>query len=63
MADSAPVVHIGENTPQEVAWKLMQLIRGNTPGPAKTKEDILNLYADCLTTVYSPNLRADINRK
>jgi hypothetical protein len=57
MAD-APVVHIGENSPEEVAYKLMGLIRHIQAQDApKDKNGILNLYAECLQTVKLPHTR------
>jgi len=56
MAD-APVVHIGENSPEEVAFKLMRLIQSREGNPAKDKKGILDLYAECLNTVQGPRQR------
>jgi hypothetical protein len=63
MAD-APVVHIGENSPEQVAFKLMEIIanhedkvlRGSTSGPTKKADRkwILDTYAECLATVRNP---------
>jgi hypothetical protein len=57
MAD-APVVHIGENSPEEVAFKLMSLIRHlqaqNSP---KDMKGILDAYAECLRAVKDPYAR------
>ncbi|MEE4012121.1 hypothetical protein V1T76_08680 [Roseibium sp. FZY0029] len=58
MAD-APIVHIGENSPEEVALKLLNHISSvehqplyrterNTPA---SREWILDTYAECLTAV------------
>lgn len=65
MADAKPVVHIGENSPEQVAFKLMETIAaverksisGTDPSGLKagwTKADrswILRTYGECLTTV------------
>jgi hypothetical protein len=57
MAD-APVVHIGENSPEEVALKLFRLIR-DLQGDQKPKDKkaILDLYAECLNAVQNPSYR------
>ena len=54
----APVVHIGENSPEEVAYKMMLLI-GSAEGletyghgdHPMTREWILRTYAQCLAVV------------
>jgi hypothetical protein len=48
---------IGENSPEGVAYKLLYLIRGAGATTAKTKDEILDLYAECLLTVENPELR------
>jgi hypothetical protein len=58
MADKQTVVHIGENSPQEVAYKLMQEIAKaedkylkstGTGGQSKAdRKWILDTYAECL---------------
>ncbi len=63
MADAAPVVHIGENSPEYVAYRLFSDIasieekrlfghssRKNTPD----KNWILTTYAQCLLAVKDP---------
>ena len=58
MAD-APVVHIGENSPEYVAYRLLRDIAGveeKSKGPAYTMANadrkwILDTYAECLHTV------------
>ncbi|MCK1729696.1 hypothetical protein [Bradyrhizobium sp. 142] len=57
MADSAPVVHIGENSPEQVAYKLMERVADverksfhNQPSSGWTTADrnwILDTYAEC----------------
>jgi hypothetical protein len=60
MAD-APVVHIGENSPEGVAYKLMYLIRSsNTKESPKDKDGILDLYAECLNAVRHPSARVKV---
>lgn len=57
MADEA-VVHIGENSPEQVAYKMMQLIAsvenrseyGSGDNPVN-REWILRTYAQCRSTV------------
>lgn len=58
MAD-APVVHIGENSPEHVAYRLLRDIagvEGKAKGPGYTMAEadrkwILDTYAECLDTV------------
>ena len=52
MAD-APVVHMGENSPEEVAYKLLSRVmtfekRDNTN---LNRKDFLDAYAECLFAV------------
>lgn len=56
MADK-PVVHIGDNSPEYVAYKLMLDIVRIEGKERHSKDEILNLYAECLHTVNSPHLR------
>ena len=52
MAD-APVVHIGENSPEEVAYKLLERVR-KCEGKNIDNMDrvyVLNTYAECLHAV------------
>ena len=60
MADVAPVAHIGENSPEQVAYKLMQavaeaeskLLKSSLAGEANVdRKWILDTYAECLDTV------------
>ena len=62
MAD-APVVHIGENSPEQVAYKLLQIIALNEgkhlqPSSAATnhpdKKWVLDTYAECLRVTRNP---------
>lgn len=49
MADQAPVVHIGENSPQEVALKLLHFIRASdSTSKVNARAEVLDLYAECL---------------
>jgi hypothetical protein len=60
MADTA-VVHIGENSPEEVAFKLLRLIgraekKSLEASPvAADRQWILKTYAMCLETVREPH--------
>jgi hypothetical protein len=64
----APVVHIGENSPEEVAYKLLRhiayvedkIIASGGMGSGGTPADrayILDTYAECLVAVTNPNYR------
>ena len=57
MAD-APVVHIGENSPEEVAYKLFRTVISAEDPPKKDKKYILDTYAECLQTVRLPHTRS-----
>ena len=60
MADQ-PVVHIGENSPEQIAYNLLKHIadiEGKTLHPTKigekdiaTRQWILDTYAECIATV------------
>ncbi len=66
MAD-APVIHIGENSPEEVAYKLLQTIASqegkslmSSPVGGAAKADrkwLLDSYAECLLAVKHPERR------
>lgn len=60
MVDVAPIVHIGENSPEQVAYKLLKTIasnehkslEGSMAGNASAdKKWLLDTYAECLHTV------------
>ncbi len=55
MSDAAPVVHIGENSPEQVAYKLMKELyvhdKPTTNGPGVWRKHVLDLYAECLDAV------------
>lgn len=55
MASDNNVVHIGENSPEQVAYKLMQLVLQHERHQKVTREMILDTYAECLRTVRFPN--------
>jgi hypothetical protein len=58
MADTKTEVHIGENSPEGVAFKLYQEIlsvEGRTLGPnILNRKWILDAYAECLRTIKAP---------
>lgn len=54
MAD-APVVQIGENSPEYVAWRLFAFINGSEQ--KRDRAGVLDLYAECLLTVQNPGSR------
>ncbi len=66
MADN-PIVHIGENSPEEVAYKLLQVIAdvenreryGHGSHPVD-REWVLRTYAQCIRAVRLPNLINDV---
>ena len=55
-------VHIGENSPQQVAYKLLEIIASNEGKTLRYDGDkasadrkwLLDTYAECLTTVSQP---------
>jgi hypothetical protein len=49
-----PVIHIGENSPEEVAFKLFMLIQSHEGNKARNRKELLDLYAECLRTVRNP---------
>lgn len=60
MADTKPVVHIGENSPEEVAFKLLRQVAAiektsmyGGPGGSepKNRKWLLDTYAECLEAV------------
>jgi hypothetical protein len=69
MADSASVIHIGENSPEHVAYKLMERIAAierkslhNTENlragaSAADRKWILDTYAECLKAAKDPYSR------
>jgi hypothetical protein len=60
MADE-PVIHIGENSPEQVAFKLFQLVAKSEGFSLTSREShptkgyILTTYAQCLHTVRRPD--------
>ena len=69
MAD-APEIHLGENSPEHVAYKLFLNIAAvegkllhqaseRTPQNVATRKCILDTYAECLTAIRNPHSRVD----
>jgi hypothetical protein len=56
MADK-PVVHIGENSPEHVAYQLMQTVLGNEAHQKWNRKLILDTYAERLLAVIHPQKR------
>jgi len=60
MADSNSAVHIGENSPEQVAYKLMERIAHAEGKPLYSgtasydRNWVLTTYAECLRTVKDP---------
>ena len=67
MADQASVVHIGENSPEEVAFKLLKEVAAAEgmsmyagPGGQKpTRAWLLQTYGDCLRAVRNPTMASE----
>ncbi|ANY19734.1 hypothetical protein A6F68_01217 [Tsuneonella dongtanensis] len=69
MADQS-AVHTGENSPEEVAFKLLQLIASveqrESSGHGKnpmSREYIIRTYCQCLRAVHAPHTVDDIVAK
>ena len=58
MADETEV-HIGENSPEQVALKLMSKILLKP----ERKDEILDTYAECLATVRLPFERSETKKR
>jgi len=67
MADT-PVIHIGENSPERIAYLLMRDIAiverkvfNNHPADGAAKADrkwILDTYAECIRAIRDPHMRS-----
>ncbi len=59
MTEKPPVVHIGENSPERVAYTLMRhVIKAENISPDQIDRDlILDIYAECLIAVREPERR------
>jgi hypothetical protein len=55
MSDQA-IVHIGENSPEYVAYKLMRDI-AKMEAKKWDRKQLLDLYAECLDVVQNPQAR------
>ena len=51
------VVHIGENSPEYVAYLLMNALLAENLSPRESRKAFLDLYAECLSAVRNPHLR------
>jgi hypothetical protein len=63
MAEMAPVVHIGENSPEQIAYKLLQTIASNekktlrgSPNATADRKWLLDTYVECLAAVSGKRL-------
>jgi hypothetical protein len=65
-----PEIHLGENSPEHVAYKLFLNIAAvegkslhqasdRTPQNVASRQWILDTYAECLTAVRNPDSRVD----
>jgi hypothetical protein len=61
MADT--VVHIGENSPEYVAFMLMDRVNNAEANPKRTRQQILDLYAECVLAVREPRQRSGTHKK
>ncbi len=68
MTSETPVIHVGENSPEEAALKLLRYVASverktlhtTTPGSGEMPADrkwILDTYAECLKAVRNPGGR------
>ena len=61
---SEPVIHIGENSPEQVAYKLSKEVLSVEDHKKWTRQLILDAYAECLLAVRDPlNTREGKYRK
>ena len=66
-AKTAPVIYIGENSPEQIAYKLLLLIAskegklldGSSYGGSASRKWLLDTYAECLGTVQNPSSRSE----
>ena len=61
MAD-APVVHIGENSAEYVAYRLMKDIQNATEAFKLPADQLLDLYGACLMAVKNPHQRGESHK-
>ena len=57
MADTPIAVHVAENTPEHVALRLFFMIHAGADPKPTGKKEVLDLYAECLSTVKNPATR------
>jgi hypothetical protein len=62
MADK-PVVHIGDNSPEHVAYQLMRDIQASGAGFKLNTDQFLDLYAECLMAVRNPEGQHENHKK
>jgi hypothetical protein len=62
MADK-PVVHIGENSPEHVAFQLMGAVLQAEAPQKPSRKLILDTYAECLIAVIHPQGRLAGNKR
>lgn len=65
MVEKGAVVHVGENSPEHVAYQLFRHVAAaegiSLAGPTKSeisRKWILDTYSECLHAVRNPHLRA-----
>ncbi len=54
MPDTKTVVHIGENSPEEIALKLMREVAAAENWQNVDRKKLLDTYAECLRAVQAP---------
>jgi hypothetical protein len=57
MANNDTIVHINENSPEYVAYRLMHDVRMAEKSNAVDKKWILDTYAECIRIVRAPGTR------
>ena len=62
MADIS-IVNTGENSPEQVAYQLMKDIQGSGAGFKLSADQFLDLYAECLRAVRTPEGRYEAHKK
>jgi len=58
-----PSLHIGENSPEQVALKLLEKVNLAEEHPERDRDEILDLYAECLLAVRKPEDRVSPKKK
>jgi hypothetical protein len=62
MADIS-IVNTGENSPEQLAYQLMKDIQGSGAGFKLNADQFLDLYAECLRAVRTPEGRHETHKK